>query len=233
MSNKKITYKNLIIIITVVFVISTILFVVLEKTYNVNKIGKFVNDMEVLEEQINSLDAKYLLWEEYDPNEAGNFSAYLQSKNFINANSASNIYIEEFQKIIDDFSKNPPKHWNQKLDQILSNYCYFSPSSVLENFNVENSNYYIIINFYTGNIICKNGIKHDGKTFYRHYDLKENLGIKTYQTSIIPEINIVENDGLNKKLKVSLGDNKSFSNIAEVYYLVGEDDTEKKDVQSF
>lgn len=228
MSNKKITYKNLIVIIIIVFIISTILIDLLKRTYTMNRIGKFVSDMEIIEEQINYLEAEYLLWENYNPNEAGNFTAYLQSKNFINANSASNIYIEDFQKIIEDLSKNTSIHWNQNLDQILSNYCYFSPTTILENFNIENSDYYIIINFYTGNIICKNGIKYDGKIFYRHYDLKETLEIKTYQTNIIPQINIVENNGLNKKIKISLEDNKNTSNIAEIYYLVGDDDDEKK-----
>lgn len=228
MSNRKITYKNLIIIMIIVFIISAILINVLKRTYTMNKLGKFISDMEILEEQINYLDAEYLLWENYNPNDAGNFSTYLQSKNFINANSASNIYIEDFQKIIEEFSKNTPTHWNKNLDQILSNYCYFSPTTVLENFNIESTDYYIIINFYTGNIICKNGIKYNGKTFFRHYDLKETLEIKTYQTDIIPEINIVENNGLNKKVKISLGDNVNISNIAEIYYLVGDDDEKKR-----
>lgn len=228
MSNKKITYKNLIVIIIIIFIILAIIFITMINVYNTRKIGKFVNDMELLEQKVSSINAEYLLWENYNPNEAGNFSAYLQSKKFVNANSASNIYIQEFEKIIHDLNNNTLTNWDPNLDQILSNYCYFTPSSVLENFNIEDSNYYIIINFYTGNIICKNGIISKGKIFYRHYDLRENLGIRNYLNDSIPTIEIVENNGLNKKVKISLNNSQNVPNIAEIYYFVSEDDENKK-----
>lgn len=222
------TYKNLIIIIIGILIIIAILLFSLKKTYNTNKIGRYINDMELIEEQVNYINAEYLLWENYDPNDAGNFTTYLLSKNFVNANSASNIYIEDFQKIIEELNSNSSTKWNSNLDQILTNYCYFTPSSILENFNIENPNYYIIINFYTGNIICKNGIEYNGKLYFRHYDLEENLGIITYQNENIPQIEVVENNGLNKKMKVSLGNGKNAANIAEIYYLIGEGDEDKK-----
>ena len=224
----KLTYKNLIRIIIGMLILSSILILAFIKTHETNKVGSFINDMELLEEKINYINEEYILWENYDPNEAGNFSSYLQSKEFINANTASNIYIEDFEKIIEELNLASPNNWDLNLDQILSNYCYFTPSSLLKNFDIENPDYYIIINFYTGNIICKNGIEYNGKTFYRHYDLEDNLGIKTYQTGVIPEVHVVENNGLNKKIKISLGMNKEASNIAEIYYLVGENDEDKK-----
>lgn len=228
MNNKGLTYRNLIIIIILILVIIAILLFNAFETYNTSEIGEFINDMELLEEKVNYINEEYLLWEDYDPNEGGNFSSYLQSKKFVNANSASNIYIEEFEKIIEELNNSNLDNWNQNLDQILSNYCYFTPSSIAENFNIE-INYYVIINFYTGNIICKDGINYNGKLFYRHYDLKENFGIKTtYQKEVIPKIEVVENNGLNKKIKVSFENNENNPNIAEIYYLVGETDEDKK-----
>lgn len=229
MSSKKLTYKNLIIIIIIIITIATILGISLVKIYNTNKVRRFISDMELLEEKVSYLNSEYPLWENYDPNEAGNFYAYLQSKNFVNANSASDIYIEDFQKIIDELNNSLTPNWNLNLDQILSNYYYFTPSGILENFNIENPNYYIIINFYTGNIICKNGIKYNGKIYYRHYDLQKNLGNKDYNNEVIPEIEIVENNGLNKKIKISLKNtDKSVANIGEIYYLIGKEDEDKK-----
>ncbi len=225
--SKKITYKNLIIIMMFVFIIIGILIVSIIKTYDVNELGNFINDMSVIQEKVSYINEEYLLWENYNPNEAGNFSAYLQSKNFINASSVSNIYIDEFQKIIESFNDSSRK-WNSNLDQILSNYCYFTPSAILENFDIENPNYYIIINFYTGNIICKNGIKHNGKTYFRHYDLEEYQVITNNENTIIPQVQIVQNSGLNKKIKVVLSDAENIANIAEIYYLIGDNDENKK-----
>lgn len=229
MNSKRLTYKNLIIIIISIIIITAVLLISFIRIYNTNKVRKFISDMELLQEKVSYLNSEYLLWENYDPNEAGNFYAYLQSKKFINANSASDIYIEEFQKIIDELNNTSSRNWNSNLDQILSNYCYFTPSGILENFNIENPNYYIIINFYTGNIICKNGVKYNGKVFYRHYDLQECLGIKEYKNEIVPEIEIVENNGLNKKVKICLGSNReNVANIGEIYYLIGKEDEDKK-----
>lgn len=227
MSRKKLTYKSLIIILICIIIIGTIFSISSIQIYNMNKIRKFVSDMEVLEEKVLYLKSEYLLWENYDPNEAGNFYNYLQSKKFVNANSASNIYIEDFQKIINELNQTATSNWNPNLDQILSNYCYFSPSAILKNFDIENPNYYIIINFYTGNIICKNGMKYNGKIFYRHYDLQENLEIKENKNEILPEIEIVENNGLNKKVKITL-ESENVANIGEIYYLVGKEDEDKK-----
>lgn len=124
MSSKRLTYKNLIIIIISIIVITAILLTSLVRIYNINEVRNFISDMELLQEKVSYLNSEYLLWENYDPNEAGNFYAYLQSKNFVNANSASDIYIEEFQKIIDELNNTSSPNWNSSLDQILSNYCY-------------------------------------------------------------------------------------------------------------
>lgn len=229
MSSKRLTYKNLIVVIIIILLIGIILLNLFIEIYNINKAQKFISDMEVLEEKVNYLKSEYSLWDKYDPNEAGNFYEYLQYKNFVNANSATNIYISDFQKIIDELNNASSPNWNSNLDQILSNYCYFTPSSILKNFNIENPNYYIIINFYTGNIICKNGIKYDGKTFYRHYDLKEDFDTEEDSADIIPKVEIAENNGLNKKIKISLeSENKAIANIGEIYYLIGENDETKK-----
>lgn len=211
-----------------------ILLMVILRTHNLNKIGNFINDLEVLEEKVTEINAEYLLWEKYDPNEAGNFSEYLQDKNFVNANSTSNIYIEEFQEIVEELNESNLDNWNSNLDQILSNYCYFTPNNLAEKLNVENMKHYVIINFYTGNIICKDPIEYNGKLFYRYYDLKENLEtINENQNEIIPKIEVAENNGLNQKIKIYFEDTKTSPNIKEIYYLIGETDEDKKRCTDF
>lgn len=233
MNNKGLTYKNLIIIIIIISAIFLALLMIIFRTQNLNRTNAFINDMEQLEEKVTEVNSEYLLWENYDPNEAGNFSEYLQDKEFVNASSTTNIYVEEFQKIVEDLNENNLDNWNQNLDQILSNYCYFTPSSLLEKFNFE-MNYYVIINFYTGNIICKDAIEYNGKLFYRYYDLKENFGIvMEEQNEIIPKIEVAENNGLNQKIRIYFEDVKNSPNIAEVYYLSGETDDDKKRCTDF
>lgn len=228
MNNKKITFKKLIRIFIIILILCLIVLINFWKTKKTNSVAKFVNDMEQLEEKVSYINEEYLLWEKYNPNEAGNFSAYLQSKNFINASGASNIYVEEFKKIIENLQNDSVSNWNPNLDQILSNYCYFTPSDLAQYFEIENSNYYVIVNFYTGNIISKDGIEYNGKNFYRHYDLENNLGIQIYDNDVIPKIEVVENNGLNKKIKIFFDNVKKQSNISEIYYFIGENDEDKK-----
>ena len=40
------------------------------------------------------------------------------------------------------------------------------------------------------------------------------------------KIEIVENNGLNKKIKITLG-SENIANIGEIYYLVGKEDEDK------
>ena len=97
---------------------------------------------------------------------------------------------------------------------------------------VENSNLHVIINFYTGNVISKDGIEdiNIGKKIYRQYDssIGKNLEISSiYNKEIIPQIEIVENRGLTQKVKIYL-ETQEETNISEIYYLSNKTDEIKK-----
>ena len=63
--------------------------------------------------------------------------------------------------------------WNSNIDSIITNYCYFSSENLEEKFGIENCKFDVIINFYTGNVISKIGMKDiDNKIIYRQYDSK-------------------------------------------------------------
>ena len=76
------------------------------------------------------------MWEKYNPNETGNFYAYLQELGFSNANSSSNRYIDEFNKIIEELNENNLKNWNPSADVIITNYCYFSSEDIKKHFKI-------------------------------------------------------------------------------------------------
>ena len=179
----------------------------------------YVAKMELLQEKTNLVRNEYKLWEKYNPNETGNFYAYLQELGFSNANSSSNRYIDEFNKIIEELNENNLKNWNPSADVIITNYCYFSSEDIKKHFKIDNINLDVIINFYTGNIISRQGIKDEDKIIYRQYDAKignKLSTIQTYNSEVIPKIEIIENNGLEQKIKISLS--KDNADILQVYY---------------
>ena len=92
---------------------------------------------------------------------------------------------------------------------------------------------YVIINFYTGNVICRDGVEDSGKIIYRQYDSKlgkELVVDPFYKSESVPKIEIVDNSGLNQKVKISLDRNENdIGDILEIYYFTSDDtETRKK-----
>ncbi len=88
----------------------------------------------------------------------------------------------------------------------------------------------VIINFYTGNVIEKNGIKDiNNKVIHRQYDT--NLGNKLVTVSLNSNLQtvaeIVENNGLSQRIKISFNQNDIKNNISEVYYYTDEIENSK------
>lgn len=88
----------------------------------------------------------------------------------------------------------------------------------------------VIINFYTGNVIEKNGIRDiTNKVIHRQYDT--NLGDKLVTVSLNNNLEtvaeIVENMGLSQRIKISFNQNDATTNISEVYYYTDEIENSK------
>ena len=218
------------IIVAIIFLIATICAFIFKESKEKKEVNKFISQMELIQEKVNWIRSKYKVWEKYAPNETGNFYAYLQELGYSNANSATNPYIDEFNRIIMELEKKNVNNWNSNIDTIIANYCYFSPEDLKKYFGIENIESHIIINFYTGNIISKKGVLEEDKILYRQYD--SQMGNKLvipqiYNNDIIPKIEIVENFGLRQKVKIEL-DKKSNSNIMEIYYYSSSTDENKK-----
>ena len=102
MKENGITLIKFFIIILIILVLITICVSTISDSYKIYNLKRYVSEMTLIQEKINQIRNDYKVWENYNPNETGNFYSYLQSLNFINASSASNIYIDKFNKIIDD-----------------------------------------------------------------------------------------------------------------------------------
>lgn len=232
----KMTLSNLCIFIIIIFLIIILISYALIDGKKLSNMQKFVAEMELIQEKVNLIRKEYINWEEYDSNEAGNFNLYLQELGFDNANGSTNIYINEFNNIIDELGKSNLESW-EDTDSIITNYCYFNPQSLQGKLGLDDINKYVIINFYTGNIISKDGIEdkfNSNKLIYRQYDTK--IGNKLVLTpinnpEILPKLEILENNGLNQKIKIYLSEEKNIENvpdILEVYYIDKENENRNK-----
>lgn len=224
-----ITIGKICIKLVIFLIIIGCIFFIFKTTNQKVVLKNYVAKMEFLQEKTNLVKNEYKLWKNYNPNETGNFYAYLQELGFSNANSSSNIYIDEFNRIIDELNASNLQNWNPSADVIITNYCYFSSEDIKKYFKIDNINLDVIINFYTGNIISRQGIKDEDKIIYRQYDAKignKLTTIQTYNSEIIPEIEIIENYGLEQKIKISLpGEN---ADILQVYYYLDNENSNMK-----
>ena len=206
---KGITLIKLCFLIVIVAILFVMIFSALKSSFAATEIQKFVVQMELLQEKVNLIRREYKIWDGYDPNEVGNYHLYLESLGFTNANTAKNIYVDEFNKVIENLTIEELEYWDKDTDHILTNYYYFEPKYLKDKFGLENFDNYIIINFYTGNIIAKNPVKdvNTGKMVYRQYDAV--IGNKLDVVPIINEeteveVSVLENYGLSQKIKVAL-----------------------------
>ena len=225
----KLVFKIFLFIIVFVIVILTLI-----DSYNISKLKKYIAKQQLIQEKVNYIREQYKVWDNYNPNENGNYYDYLQELGVVNANSNSNPYKTEFEKIIKEYIGKNSRDWNDNIDSILTNYCYFSPSDLKKILNLNDLDYYVIINFYTGNVIEKNGIYDNKlrKIIHRQYDsdLGNELYIKPiYNTYIEAKIEVIENKGLSQKVKIYLDsdDKNSLPDILDIYYYTENSDSLK------
>lgn len=224
MKKFKITIYNLIIIILIALIIVTICTISIINVNKKIKLKKFISQMEVIQEKVNQVKNEYIIWENYDANEQGNFLFYLQSLGYDNANSASNIYTSKFNEIINALNSDNTPYWDKNIDSILINYCYFNSENIKKYFNID-TKLNIIINFYTGNIIDRDGVEdvtEGNKIIYRQYDTKlgNKLVTVSFNNNLETVAEVIENEGLSQRVKISFNETDDIPNILEVYYYI-------------
>lgn len=226
MKNFKITIYNLILLILILLIIIILCTISITNANKKTRLEKFVSEMELIQEKVNQVKKEYITWENYNANEQGNFLYYLQSLGYSNANSASNIYIDKFNSIINTLNNDETKYWNKNIDSILTNYCYFNSENLKKHFDID-TKLNVIINFYTGNVIERDGINdvtNKNEIIYRQYDTKIGNRLSTISISNTLETmaEVVENNGLSQRIKISFNQKENLPNISEVYYYLDE-----------
>ena len=73
------------IIVAIIFIVATICAFIFNESYEKKELNIYISQMELIQEKVNWVRSEYKIWDEYDPNETGNFYTYLQEKalNFI------------------------------------------------------------------------------------------------------------------------------------------------------
>lgn len=214
-----ISLMKFLVLIVIIFIIVIIAVYSMKNAYEKSNANKYIAEMQLIQEKVNFIRNEYKLWDKYNPNEAGNFNSFLIGLGFVNANSPNNVYMEEFKNIINELNVKVLKNWDSSTDSILTNYFYFSPEELEELLGIKNKNLHVIINFYSGNVISKNGIKENNQIIHRQYDseLGDDLIITSIYNSIVtPTIEIIENKGLTQKIKLSLKNDNT--HIYKAYY---------------
>lgn len=157
-------------------------------------------------------------------------------------------YMQAIQKKVDliaeyeDYTKHGENLTNgqkQQLEEILeitisnSNiYRAFNTSKILDEFELENIEDNIVVNFETREVISLEGIEYEGKMYYTQYELPGGQTLSTYQET---ERNITistENiettvNGLNASFTIS---NISENNCTLYYGIVKQDDEESEKI---
>lgn len=134
MRNFKITIYNLIFIVIILLITFSCCIGIMVNTNKKTNLKKYISEMELIQEKVNQVRKQYTAWENYNANEPGNFLFYIQNLGYVNANSASNIYINEFNEILNSLNNENTEFWDMNIDSILTNYCYFNPENLKRHF---------------------------------------------------------------------------------------------------
>ena len=72
-SEKGITLIKLCFVIVLIGILFAMFISALKSSFEATNLQKFVIKMELLQEKVNVIRREYKIWEEYDPNESGNY----------------------------------------------------------------------------------------------------------------------------------------------------------------
>lgn len=221
------TILKLSIIVLAVIILTVVCVITYDNSTKISELEKYVIEMQTIQNKVNLIRKKYTDWEGYNSTEANNFYLYLQSLNYNVADSTNNEFKDDFIQIINDLNKEDTKNWDSNTDSIITNYYYFTPQELYSYFGVKDKGLYVIINFYSGNVISKDGVYDivNGKEIHRQYDASNGSELVSTKisTSYVPNIEVVENSGNKQKVKISLKSSintniSTVPNIQNIYY---------------
>lgn len=233
-SSNRLSGKNVLFIMTIIFIVILVVIFQTNRSKKIKELRLKIDYLNAIQEKVYDIRNQYILWEEYDPNLQGNYYDYIKQFDFKNANTASlNPYSEEFKKILLQMDENKKlEYFNHNIDNNLANYYYFDSDEILKEFNIEtDTDMYLIINFYTGNIVTKDPIEdvYSGKMIYQAYEssLGEKLKINKIFEDLDLKLEVIKNYGLKQDIKITFPKDESNISIKETYYYLN-DESENK-----
>lgn len=153
-NNKGISLISLAVIVFIMLLLASITIVSSRDAYSVIKTQNFVSKMKIIQAKVDEVCEK------------GNYEPQYGDK----ISNADNY--TEFGDIINELKeKDGINSWDSSSDEDLTNYYYFTPENLYDEFGIKDVNLTVIINFNTRNVISQKGVTIDGVTYYRQYDI--------------------------------------------------------------
>lgn len=177
--NKGITLIVLIITIITMLILTSVSIYSGIDTYKSTQITKFVTQMKLIQTKVDEL---------VELNEEINLGEQITNE----------------QKIIVRYAYNNNEIMSNE-EEYISNYKYFSNENLNSQFDLENVNDDIMINFKTREVVSVNGIKYKGETYYTQYKLPGGQILNSY-TPISRDLDFDLNcsmDGLNATITIN------------------------------
>lgn len=158
--NKGITMISLVLTVIMLIILSSVTIQVGVQSYNEVKIQNFISKLKVIQTKVDNIAEEK---EEITDDRFRKLAQITEEEK------------QNFEEIIQNLSNDDTFSWSDE-DAVIENYYYFTPKDLEEQLHLKDQDMTVIINFKTRNVITKKGLKLDGKTYYRQYDLNEYGG---------------------------------------------------------
>lgn len=163
-----ITLASLVITVILLLLISTVTARVSLESYQGVKLQNFISQLKVIQSKVDNI-----------AEETNDVSSY----GFTSLSAIAETNPEDYDLFVamlanpEEYQIDKTISWQESSDTNIGNYYYFNAEN-LEKLGLKNQKITVIINFETRNVIAKDGIKVEGKMYYRQYDLLEGDQLK-------------------------------------------------------
>lgn len=191
-----ITLISLVITIILVVILASVAIYTGIESYDNMRAEAFIAKMKTIQEAVDKLCEEYTVKEMIE-SDLGSRPIGLK------ASSAPSDAKAVLKSVIDEGATNELKSWFKAAgDEIEENYRYFSINDISTILGIKDFDTAIFLNPRTRNVIAVNGIQHDGKMYYRQYDLDGGQTLQEPNTDTDFSLNV---------------DVKTFDNKAVIY----------------
>ena len=162
--NGGITLISLVVTVLILLIISSVSIQVSVRVYNDAKLQNYISKLKVIQAKVDNLVEA--------SNEYTDYSAQYGFTPLMQITLPEDK--ELFQAILanpNDYNIHTDNSWNSELDSDPENYYYFNSEDLQSKLGLTDQDMTVIINFKTRNVITKDSVKADGKSFYRQYDV--------------------------------------------------------------